>query len=117
VGDIHRIGGGTVENLRLKPAEATLATPGISVLKNAMPGDAARQIRTLFPQATRLHEAAKTIGTTSEELIRSAGFDIMHDPTKKLSNHYRITHADGTAGFTDENLEKLAQVFTNTTGH
>jgi hypothetical protein len=31
VRDIHRIGGGSVENLRLKPREAALAVPGISV--------------------------------------------------------------------------------------
>src|SRR5262245_17746716 len=30
-GDIHRIGGGGVENLRLKPREAGLDVPGISV--------------------------------------------------------------------------------------
>lgn len=36
-GDIHRIGGGTVENLRLKPAEAVLEPPGISVLKAPTP--------------------------------------------------------------------------------
>jgi hypothetical protein len=35
--DIHRIGGGAVENLRLKPKEATLEKPGISVLKAASP--------------------------------------------------------------------------------
>jgi hypothetical protein len=37
--DIHRIGGGGgVENLRLKPREATLHPPGISVLKAPSPG-------------------------------------------------------------------------------
>ena len=64
-----------------------------------------------------LHEDAKTIGTTSEEIIRSAGFDIIANATKKLPNHHRIIHPDGVAGFTDESLAKLAQVFTNTTGH
>ena len=115
--DIHRIGGGTVENLRLKPAEAALHPPGISVLKNHNPGDAAAQMRAAFPKAVGLHEATKTVGSTSEELIRRAGFDIIPNPTKKLPNHYRLIHPDGTAGFTDENLEKLAEVFTNTTGH
>ncbi|MBI1916949.1 MAG: hypothetical protein HYS12_19750 [Planctomycetes bacterium] len=115
--DIHRIGGGTVENLRLKPAETALNPPGISVLKHPEPGDAAAQMRAAFPKAAGLHEAAKTVGSTSEELIRSAGFDIIPNSTKRLPNHYRIIHPDGVAGFTDENLEKLAQVFTNTTGN
>lgn len=116
-GDIHRIGGGTLENLRLKPAEATLEPPGISVLTCSSPKDAADQIRTAFPIASSLHEAAKTIGTTSEELIRSAGFDIIPNPTRRLPNHYRITHPDGDEGFTDDNLKQLERVFTNTTGH
>ena len=115
--DIHRIGGGSVENLRLKPAEAALAVPGISVTKNPTPGDAAAQMRAAFPRATALHEAAKTVGTTSEASIRTTGFDIIANPTNRLSNHHRIIHPDGAAGFTDENLAKLAEVFTNTTGH
>jgi len=117
MGEIHRIGGATVENLRLKPAEANLNPPGISVLKTATPGEASAQMRKAFPKATGLHEAAKTVGTSSEVRIRSVGFDIMPNPTKKLPDHYRITHPDGAAGFTDENLERLAQVFANTTGH
>jgi hypothetical protein len=115
--EIHRIGGGTVENLRLKPAEAALDLPGISVLKNPTPADAAAQMRATFPKATNLHEAAKTVGSTSEDLIRKAGFDIIPNRTKKLPNHYRIIHPDGVAGFSDENLAKLADVFTITTGH
>jgi len=116
-GDIHRIGGGNVENLRLKPAEAALEPPGISVLKAPTPGQAAAQMRAAFPKAKGLHEAAKTVGSTTEEAIRSAGFDMIANPTRKLPNHYRIIHPDGVAGFTDENLAKLAAVFTNTTGH
>ncbi len=116
-GQIHRIGGGTVENLRLKPAEAALIPPGISVLKTPTPGEAAAQMRAAFPKAAGLHEAAKTIGTTSDSLIRSAGFGVIANPTKKLPNHHRIIHPEGAAGFTDENLARLAQVFSNTTGH
>lgn len=116
-GDIHRIGGGTVENLRLKPAEAALDPPGISVLKTPTPGEAAAQMRAAFPKARCLHEAGKTIGTTSGDLIRSVGLDIIPNPTRRLPNHHRIIHPEGAAGFTDENLSQLAQVFTNTTGH
>ena len=94
-----------------------LNPPGISVMKTPTPGEAAAQIRKALPTARRLHQAANTIGTTSEELIRSTGFDIVANPTVTLPNHYRIIHPSGVAGFSDENLERLAQVFTNTTGH
>lgn len=115
--DIHRIGGGTVDNLRLKPAEMGLDPPGISVLKSPTPGEAASQLRKTFPRAMQLHEDAETVGSTTEELIRIAGFDIIPNPTRKLPNHYRIIHPDGAAGFTDENLARLADAFTTTTGH
>jgi hypothetical protein len=116
-GDIHRIGGGTVDNLRLKPAEAALVPPGISVLKAPTPGEAATQVRPAFPKAKGLNDAAKTVGTTTEEAIRSAGFDIMANPTRKLPNHHRIIHPAGAAGFTEDNLTRLAGGFTNSTGH
>ena len=116
-GQIHRIGGGTLENLRLKPAETGLNPPGISVLKTPTPGEAAAQMRAAFPKAAGLHEAAKMVGTTSEDSIRDAGFDVIANPTKKLSNHHRIIHPDGVAGFSDENLARLVEVFFNTTGN
>ena len=115
--DIHRFGGGSVKNLRLKPREAALDIPGISVLKSSTPAEAAQQMRTAFPKGKALHEAAKIVGSTSEELIRSAGFDIIHVPSALLPNHYRIIHPDGVAGFTDENLARLSQMFADTTGH
>jgi hypothetical protein len=115
--NIHRIGGANVENLRLKPREATLNPPGISVIKAPTPGAAAQEIRAGFPKATRLHEQAKTIGSATEEGIRSAGFDIIPTPSASLPNHHRIIHPNGAAGFNDANLERLAEVFVNTTGH
>jgi hypothetical protein len=57
---IHRIGGATVENLRLKPREAALDPPGISVIKAATPGEAAQEMRTGLPKAKALHAAAHT---------------------------------------------------------
>jgi predicted component of type VI protein secretion system len=57
------------------------------------------------------------VGSTTEELIRHAGFDIMLAPSATLPNHYRITHANGLAGFSDQNLAQLAAMFTETTGH
>ena len=117
MGDIHRIGGGGVENLRLKPREAALDVPGISVIKSPTPGAAAQEMRTGLPKAKGLHEQAKTIGTTSEEAIRGAGFDIIPTPSTALPNHHRIIHPEGAAGFNDNHLARLAEVFVNTTGH
>ncbi len=115
--DLHRIGGGDLDNLRLKPRETYLNPPGISVLKAATPGEAAKQMRAAFPKAKKLHEAVKTVGATTEDLIRKAGFDLIHVPSQVFPNHYRIIHPDGVAGFSDANLAKLAQVFSNTTGN
>jgi hypothetical protein len=117
VNDIHRIGGGSVDNLRLKVKDATLNPPGVSVLKAPSPGDAARQMKGAFPSAAGLHQAADLIGSSTTEKIRSAGFDMMPNPTRKLPNHHRIIHPAGAAGFTDENLKKLSEAFTNTSGN
>jgi hypothetical protein len=117
VGNMHRIGGSSVENLRLKPREAALNPPGISLLRAPSPGDAARQMRQVFPAADGLHEAAQTIGSATVDKIRSAGFDVIPNPTRKLPNHYRLIHPDGVAGFNDENLTQLSAVFMETSGH
>ena len=117
VGDMHRIGGSHVDNLRLKPREAILNPPGISLLRAPSPTEAARQIREAFPSADALHEAAQTIGSTTVDNIRQAGFDVLPNPTKKLPNHYRLIHAEGVAGFIDANLAWLSAVFTETSGH
>jgi hypothetical protein len=117
VGAMHRIGGSRVENLRLKPREAMLNPPGISLLQASSPGEAARQMREAFPAADGLHEAAQVIGSTTIDNIRRAGFDVIPNPTRKLPNHYRLVHPDGVAGFNDENLARLSAVFTETSGH
>src|SRR5262245_58803143 len=87
LGDLHRIGGGRADNLRLKPAEAAIDPPGISLLHCPTPEEAAHQIRSAFPAATRLHEAAKVMGSATAERIRAAGFDVISDPTRRLPNH------------------------------
>jgi hypothetical protein len=109
--DIHRIGGSSVENLRLKPAEQELDLPGISVLKCNSPQEAVAQIRAALPKARRLHDAAKTVASTTEDLIRKAGFEIVPMPSRTMPNHYRIIHPDGVAGFGDDNLARLALAF------
>jgi hypothetical protein len=114
---IHRIGGGSVENLRLKPKEALLTPPGISVLKTPTPGEAAAEIRAAYPEASELHAAARTVGSSTTEAIRSAGFEVIPTPSKRLPNHHRIVHPDGATGFSEENLSRLSETFANTTGH
>lgn len=57
------------------------------------------------------------MGTASIEAIRDAGFDVIPDPSAALPNHHRIIHPDGAAGFNDTNLGKLAEAFTNSSGH
>jgi len=115
--DLHRVGGGSVVNLRLKPREATLEIPGISILRTPTPGETATQMRLAFPRARDLIRLCSVIGSTNEDLIRAAGFDVLFAPSTTLPNHYRIIHPGGIAGFADENLAALAQAFFNTTGH
>ena len=45
MGDLHRIGGASLDNLRLKPRDAALAPPGISVILAPGPADAVREMR------------------------------------------------------------------------
>jgi hypothetical protein len=115
--DIHRIGGADIANLRLKPREKKLPLPGISVLQCDSADEAANQLRAAFPKADALSETAKTVASTTIRLIREAGFDILYMPSKNLPNHYRIVHPLGAAGFSDENLARLATVFETSTGH
>jgi hypothetical protein len=115
--DIHRIGGAKVENLRLKPREATLNPPGISVIRAPTSGEAAQEMRTGLPKARNLHQQAKTIGSATTEAIRDAGFDVIPTPSGALPHHHRIIHPEGVAGFNDVNLARLAEAFVNTTGH
>jgi len=106
-----------VENLRLKPREATLDPPGISMLHASSPEEATRQMREAFPAATALHQAAQVIASTTADKIRQAGFDVLANPTKKLPQHYRLIHPESVAGFTDANLLRLSAVFIETSGH
>src|SRR5829696_1321405 len=87
---LHRIGGGSVENLRLKPAEAKVDPPGISILRFPTPAQAAAAIRAAFPRATGLHALARAVGTTTDEAIRAAGFDAVPDPSNRLPTHHRL---------------------------
>ena len=113
----HRIGGATIENLRLKPRDAALDPPGISVIKAPTPKAAGDEVRTGLTRAKNLHEQAKTIGSATIAAIKNAGFNVIPKPSIALPNHHRLVHPDGAAGFSDENLARLAEAFVNTTGH
>ena len=112
---VHRIGGNSIDNLRLKDAEKNLNPPGISVLHSCCSCDASRQMREAFPKASGLQRAAETVASGSADKIRAAGFDVIEDPTNKFPNHARIIHPNGEAGFNDNNLEKLSDALGSTT--
>jgi hypothetical protein len=90
-----------------------LNPPGISVLKGGTPADAAKQMRSAFPNARKLHELTRIVGSAAEQAIRAAGFDVMPDPTRRFPNHHRVIHYDGVVGFIDDNLARLSVTFTN----
>lgn len=113
---VHRIGGGDMVNLRLKPREETLTPPGMSVLIGGRPAQAAEQMREAFPDPhkfARIRQQAEVVGWATVASIREAGFEILADPSHKFPNHARITHPNGVAGFCEENLERLSRVFQN----
>jgi len=112
---MHRVGGGTVDNLRLSAIEEVLTPPGISVLLGGTPQAAAAQMRQAFPRSQKWHATAYTVGTTTAAALRQTGFEIVPDPTARFPNHARLVHPDGAAGFNAANLAKLAQMFENTT--
>jgi len=113
---VHRIDGGNLENLRFSSLEGKLTPPGISVLLGGTPQEAAAQMRQAFPQSRKWSRTAHTIGTTTAAALRQAGFEIVPNPTTRFPNHARLIHPNGVAGFTDANLERLAQTFQNTRG-
>ena len=112
----HRVGGGSVANLRLSLLDAQQTPPGISVLLHGTPQEAATQMRRAFPGSRKWRETAHTVGTTTAAAIREAGFDVVPDPTTRFPNHARLMHLQGMAGFTDEHLVRLAATFCDTVG-
>jgi anthranilate phosphoribosyltransferase len=108
---IHRIGGGSVENLSLKPEETQLNPPGISTLRGGTPAEAAAAMRRRFPRMAIRGETV--VGSSTAGQIRSAGFDVIMDATKRFPQHARLIHPDGVAGFSLENLNRLSKCFTN----
>jgi len=108
---IHRIGGGSVVNLSLRPEESQLSPPGISTLRGGTPAEAAAAMRRQFPRmATR---GNTVVGSATAGQIRSTGFDVIMDATKRFPQHARLIHPDGTAGFSQKNLHRLSMCFVN----
>ena len=113
---VHRIGGRLLGNLRLKPSEKRFKQPGFSVLLGGTPHEAGATIRGAYPAATRLHDEAKVIASSTVGRIRAAGFEVLAVASDRLANHGRVVHSTGLAGFSDEKLNALSQVFQETTG-
>lgn len=114
----HRIGGGSVENLSLKPGERDLRPPGISLFRGGTARQAVEQMRQAFPRSLKWGRGqVLTVGTAELRAIREQGFDIMPDPTTRFPNHCRLIHSGLAAGFSDENLQKLSKVFVNREEH
>jgi RHS repeat-associated protein len=111
---VNRIGGGSAENLALKPREATLNPPGISVLQGGTPQEAAATMRQAFPNATGIQQQASTVGSATAKDVRAAGFDLKVNPSKKLPTHVRLTHPKGEKGFSPENRQALSERFKDT---
>ena len=113
---VHRVGGGGISNLRLSAVDRTEMPPGISVLLGGTAQEAAQQMREAFPKSRKWRASAHTVGTTTATAVRGADFEVVPDPTSRFPNHARLIHSSGVVGFSDENLERLALVFQDTTG-
>ncbi|HEX3314142.1 MAG TPA: hypothetical protein VHR72_04580 [Gemmataceae bacterium] len=111
---IHRISGGSAGNLALKPIESTLIPPGISVQQGVTAAESAEAMRRQFPRMAP--KGTTVVGSSTVGEIRKAGFDVIMDPTPRFPQHARLIHPDGVAGFTAENLERLAERFHDTAG-
>src|SRR5580698_3023452 len=97
---VHRVGGSNEKNFTLKPQEAKLDPPGISVLIGGTPVDTATAFRRVFGPKSNLGKVATTVATAEIAQIQSLGFDVVPAPTSNFPNHGRIIHpTEGVAGF------------------
>src|SRR5438094_10070510 len=108
---IHRIGSATIAGLQPRAAELALSPPGISVLVGGTADQAVAQMRAVYPRSKKWR-AATVVGSTTVADLRAVGFDVIADPTPNFSNHARLIHPLGAAGFTSSNLAALAAVLT-----
>jgi hypothetical protein len=106
---VHRIGGSA--NLAIKPHEAVLDPPGISVLIGGTPEEAAAEMRRVFGRRSTLGRQASVVGTVGVGQLRLVGFDVIPKPSRNLPTHGRLIHpTQGSAGFTPDNLDEIAKV-------
>ena len=107
---VHRIGGASIENLRLAKHEIPLVPPGISLLIGGTAEQAVADMRRVYPRSPKwrgdLADASASVAA-----IRATGFDVIFLPTPSFDNHARLVHPDGIPGFSDANLAQLALVF------
>ena len=113
---VHRVGGGSVANLRPSALDRSLTPPGISLLFGGTPQEAADAMRRAFPTSRKWQSLAGTVGSATVGAVRAAGFDVIVVVTDRFVNHARLIHPDGAVGFTDANLAKLATAFADTVG-
>jgi len=91
----------------LKPHEANLSPPGISVFIGGTPEKAASDWRAVFSRPGASAKAA-TVGTAGIHRIRELGLDVIAWPTPNFPDHGRLSHGtEDAAGFTPENLQKI----------
>ncbi|MCE3602623.1 RHS domain-containing protein, partial [Massilia sp. P8910] len=91
-------------------ATGKLNPPGISLIRAGSPAEA----MDIWNNAFR-DRPAVSIGEVSAKDIRAAGYDVIHDPSKKgalRENHARLVHPDGVDGF-NSNTDKLVPKFSN----
>jgi hypothetical protein len=108
---VHRLGSATATGFTPSPAELALNPPGVSVLLGGTADEAMASMRAVYPRS-RKWQAAGAVSSATVAAVQAAGFDVVEDPTANFSNHARLVHPLGAAGFTDENLTALAAVFT-----
>ena len=105
----HRIGGSG--NLVLKPQEALLNPPGISVLLGGTPEQAAADMRQVFGRRSTLGRQASVVGSALVHEIRGVGFDVVPAPTRNFPNHGRLIHpTQGAAGFAPDITDGIARI-------
>ncbi len=112
---VHRIGGASIENLRLAKHEILLAPPGISLLIGGTPEQAVADMRRVYPRSPKWRGELE-VASATVAAIRIAGFDVLFWPTPSFDNHARLIHPKGVDGFTDSNLALLASAFQTTEG-
>lgn len=75
--------------------------------------DALARLREVYRTSRKWRMTTK-VASADVATIRATGFDVIRDPTPNFGSHARLTHPNGSAAFTDENLLRLAAAFHQT---